>query len=390
MFLIRTVILLSLLVSGASAKCIPSETNICMSVDLFAGETGYYNLDRGSFEATPGSSPTITAKIGQTLTFDQTDPTNWFHAVGFAYAPDGAHGDDWGAKENPEIEGKGELQYFINGAIPACDDAGDTGLDCYEPEFFYPRADWIGKNYTAQLTITQDVAAKSSGGAIYYFCHIHSKMSGKILIKNADGTDYTNGSLQSPLYAPTTNDDFDKMCGTSHISEYADGGKKECNIKFFDGKKDTDFEKCLHAVDCQMHYEMYSETSPDEPDKIALFMQQMIPHHLNAVNMAKLLLKQSTQSELDSVEDLEDILNDIINTQNFQIHQFRNYLNAKGKLFHDSTVVPPTANKGSGSSNSTTTSSPTGSPTAKTSDAAECLANIPLILLSGAAALAML
>ena len=52
----------------------------------------------------------------------------------------------------------------------------------------------------------------------------------------------------------------------------------------------------------------------------------MIPHHVNAVNMAKLLLKTSTKKELAAVEDLEGILWNIVNTQNYQIHQFRNYL----------------------------------------------------------------
>ena len=57
------------------------------------------------------------------------------------------------------------------------------------------------------------------------------------------------------------------------------------------------------------------------------FLEQMIPHHLNAVNMAKLLLK----TDLDSVaatDGLEDILWDIVNVQNYQVHQFRNYLEA--------------------------------------------------------------
>lgn len=316
-----------------------------MSVDIFAGETGYYNLDRGNFETLTGSSPTITAKIGQTITFDQTDPTNWYHAVGFAYGPDGAHGDGWGAEdENPEVELAGELQYKINGLIPDCTDAGATGLDCYEPEFFYPRADWMEKTYTAELTITPGVAAASKGGVIYYFCHIHSKMSGKIIIKNTDGSDYSSGSEELSLYAPTVSDAFDTKCGTSHVSEYADGAENECSINFFAGTKNTDFEKCLHAVDCQMHYEMYSETTPDQEDNVALFMQQMIPHHVNAVNMAKLLLKQA-KDQVDAVGDLEGILYDIINTQNFQIHEFRHYLSSKGKLLHDSTVVPPTAKK---------------------------------------------
>ena len=168
-------------------------------------------------------------------------------------------------------------------------------------------------------------------------------MSGKIIIKNRNGRTYSNRTPELNLYEPIVNDAFDKKCGTSHVSEYADGASNECKIEFFAGKKDTDFEKCLHAIDCQMHYEMYSETGPNERDKIIMFMQQMIPHHANAVNMAKLLLKQATQAELDAVEDLEDILKEIINTQNYQIHQFRNYLNPEGKLLHGSSVVPPTA-----------------------------------------------
>ena len=34
----------------------------------------------------------------------------------------------------------------------------------------------------------------------------------------------------------------------------------------------------------------------------------MIPHHSNAVNMAKSLLKIASQADLDSVEGLEEIL----------------------------------------------------------------------------------
>ena len=55
-----------------------------------------------------------------------------------------------------------------------------------------------------------------------------------------------------------------------------------------------------------MHWDMYGTTTANHASKIQTFMQQMIPHHQNAVNMAKLLLKQSTQAEIDAVEDLED------------------------------------------------------------------------------------
>ena len=325
-----------------SAACTPSETNICMTVDLHAGETGYYKLDRGTGFDTSGPSPDLTLKIGTTYKFDQSDATNWYHAVGFAYFPDGAHGDDWGRDERDEVEGLGELLYKIDGAATTCPDAGDTGLDCYEPEFFLPREAWKAKMYTAELTITEAVAAKSKGGVLYYFCHIHSKMSGKIVIENADGSAYSSSSTQLSLYAPTTNAAFDTTCGTTGISPFQVGGVKQCNMNFFGGEKNTDFEKCLHAIDCQMHWDMYTETTPDS-DKIVTFMQQMIPHHQNAVNMAKLLLKLATQAEIDAVDGLEDILHNIINTQNYQIHQFKNYLNGAAvyKLLEDPEIIPP-------------------------------------------------
>ena len=279
-----------------------------MKVNLFMGETGYYE-----FAGYTGPSPDIEVRIGQTYTFDQTDPSNWYHAVGFAYFPDGAHGETWGGDERDEVEGLGELLYKINGAATTCPDAGDTGLDCYEPEFFYPRGDWMAKNYTAELTITQAMADRSHGGVIYYFCHIHSKMSGKLIIKNADGSNVTqaNGSplnqtAELSLYSVPSPDAFDTMCGTTGASAYADGGQKECASRFLPGTLDTDFEKCMQAIDCQMNKEMRVVGFDTHQSHIVTFMQQMIPHHANAVNMAKIILKLAP-SEAAAVEDFEDI-----------------------------------------------------------------------------------
>ena len=47
-----------------------------------------------------------------------------------------------------------------------------------------------------------------------------------------------------------------------------------------------------------MHWDMYGKTQSDATDKVKVFMQQMIPHHQNAVNMAKVILRQATQTEL--------------------------------------------------------------------------------------------
>jgi len=229
------------------------------------------------------------------------------------------------------VEGAGELLYKIDGAPTTCPHAGDTGLDCYEPEFFYPRADWMKKKYTAELTITQAMADKSHGGVIYYFCHIHSKMSGKLIIQNADGSAFVPSANPSPLplYSTYSPAGADLTCGTYEVTAFAGGGAKACQERFVCGSLDTNFENCLQAIDCKMKVEMKSETSADHQDKVAVFMQQMIPHHQNAVNMARILLKLVPAASIAAaMEDdgFADILHRIVNEQNYQIHQFRNYL----------------------------------------------------------------
>merc|ERR1719464_474414 len=65
-----------------------------------------------------------------------------------------------------------------------------------------------------------------------------------------------------------------------------------------------------------------------------LFIHQMIPHHQNAVNMAKALLKTGTvecddiMNEDDPNCDLQRVLRDIVVTQNNQIQVMQAYLKA--------------------------------------------------------------
>jgi hypothetical protein len=310
-----------LVASSAEALCTPNATHVCVTFDPFASEAGYYR-----FAGFPGVSPTINVTIGQTVTFDQSDVSNWFHPLGFAYAPDGAHGATWGGEEQPEIEGAGELQYLIDGAPPTCPDSGNTGLDCYEPEFFYPRAEWRSKKYTVQLTVTPAVAAASNGGVLYYFCHIHSKMSGKIQVLNTDGTLYNNSRPELPLYSPAVLPAFDATCGTFGVSPYAPDGPSACSEKFLLGSIDTDFERCMQAIDCMMMKGMMVSGFDSHGSEVTTFMQQMIPHHQNGVNMAKILLKLGSPSDIacalddcsgavPSEGELNDLLWDIINGQ---------------------------------------------------------------------------
>jgi hypothetical protein len=80
-------------------------------------------------------------------------------------------------------------------------------------------------------------------------------------------------------------------------------------------------------------------------DETALFIHQMIPHHQNAVNMAKTLLKSGKVvcADLTDEDDqdciLERILREIINGQNFQIQLMNGYLDAKGYPETDNCVV---------------------------------------------------
>ncbi|CAM9664286.1 unnamed protein product, partial [Ascophyllum nodosum] len=57
-------------------------------------------------------------------------------------------------------------------------------------------------------------------------------------------------------------------------------------------------------------------------------MHQMIPHHENAVNMAKVLLLNPGDEDLD--EEVEAMLREIVNSQNAQITFMRTYLEEQG------------------------------------------------------------
>ena len=127
--------------------------------------------------------------------------------------------------------------------------------------------------------------------------------------------------------------DFDKKCGTYGTGDYQESSGK-CDGPFICTEGDeTDemkaFGECLYAMDCAMEVGMQSILNNENP--IVTFIHQMIPHHANAVNMAKALLKTNTLD--DSVEEDADMLKivmEIINVQNFQINQMQGYLAGGG------------------------------------------------------------
>jgi len=103
------------------------------------------------------------------------------------------------------------------------------------------------------------------------------------------------------------------------------------------------FADCINAQDCSMFKGMTSGVSATGGET-ALFLHQMIPHHENAVNMAKTLM---SLGDLDCEEyDEEDpdcimyeIALSIIDVQNFQIQTMRGLLDAFGYPATDDCVV---------------------------------------------------
>jgi len=315
----------------------PTNSTYFASVDLFHGEQGYFQFE--GLQDEQHHSPDIEVTIGETLVLDQADHTNWFHPLGFSFLPDGFHGANWDSEPPKGVEvGKldtggddldydAKFRYYIDGTNEQCDRV--NRYDCYMDDFFMPKSDWKKSSFRVELDITQELADKSHGGVIFYFCRIHSKMSGRIIIRNADGTQATGkpGQDSPVLYTPPKMVSFDTECGTWGLGPYEPGvGDLACDdVKFLCGDMNTLFERCVQAMDCAMHHEMRTMDYKLHRDPVATFMHQMIPHHMNAVNMGRLILK-TTDAETLQASGLEDVVYSVINAQMYQIHFFRKYL----------------------------------------------------------------
>jgi len=320
----------------------PSKETYVARVNLLQGEQGYYQ-----FEGFPDEiySPDIEVTIGETLVFNQSDHTNWFHPLGFSFLPDGPHGPNWDSappvgvevgkldsgEDDPAYDSK--LRYYI-AEVNECERL--NRYDCYKDAFFTPKSDWVQSSYRVELDITQDLADMSHGGVIFYFCRIHSKMSGRIIIKNTDGTQATGkpGEKVPSLYTPDLMVGFDKECGTWGLGPYEPNvGELACDdMEFICGEVNTLFEMCIQAMDCAMHHQMRTMDYKLHQDPVATFMHQMIPHHMNAVNMGRLMLKTMDATTIQA-SGLEDTIYSVINSQMYQMHFFRKYLGTTGSTY---------------------------------------------------------
>jgi len=185
-----------------------------------------------------------------------------------------------------------------------------------------PEEQWANHKYAVKLEIP--LASKTS--SLFYFCHIHKGMSGEIEVRgeSVEGGNKLEQGFRD-YYIKTTK--FDRECGTSGVQQYHTHREDFCpGMRFLCGETlNSVFEECMEAIDCKMNHEMRVEQTGSP---LVVFMHQMIPHHENAVNMAKIALKHGGDlaSQSDPDLDVASLLRDIINTQNRQIQQMQQWL----------------------------------------------------------------
>ena len=90
-----------------------------VGVDLNAADLGAFYFEECGSDNT---YPVIGVEVGESYVFVQRGRSNYYHPLGFAYGPDGAHAG------NEEVEEE-YLTYRV--------DMEDIGLDGYEPLFFH-------------------------------------------------------------------------------------------------------------------------------------------------------------------------------------------------------------------------------------------------------------
>jgi hypothetical protein len=181
---------------------------------------------------------------------------------------------------------------------------------------------------------------------------MHQFMSGRIkLLQN--GVPVNEADEPPLVYEYDVPGSFDEQCGTFALDAFQ-LPHPQCPSTFICGtetvsaQQNTDsmsletYTDCLNSMNCAMFVGMSNGVSASSP--VALFIHQMVPHHQNAVNMAKLLLKSGklqcddlTAETTDCV--MEVILRSIINGQNMEIQQMRGVLKSKGYPETDSCVV---------------------------------------------------
>jgi len=276
-------------------------------VNRFAGKLGYFEI-----EGCAGVNPTIYLTVGRTYRFDQSDSSNWYHLIGFAYEADGWHVpvDELepgvvppGSTSNcDETLSCPSPMYWLNNEykgnysnapnlIPIPKEASDDyGIDNVEFLFRHPIGDWEWYGSFA-TTLTFDV--ESFDLDIFYFDVINEGMSGRIKLRDAEGNLLSPEDRYELPYAYDSISPYDHSCGTfGLVGSEASRTGSHCPTSFMCGSSGQDkssYANCADSINCAMLHDIAS--SHDNDDDTVLFLRQMIALGRNAVNMAKAILK---------------------------------------------------------------------------------------------------
>lgn len=317
--------------------CLVSKQELS-TADIASNCSGYFTFE----ECGDLINPTIGMEIGKTYVFEQKDRSNYYHPLGFAYFPDGAHA---GLDElEPGIPPYGSASecaddltcpapmYFKDGeylgnysnipeVLAATTGEEYFGLDDYEPLFYRPSHEWAGANFSISLKFDVDDFASD----LFYFCHIHQFMAGRIkLLKH--GVPVTSDDVPEVPYKYDKPGNFDVKCGSFGLDNFQLPNPQcfepfVCDVQSGNSNLEL-YAECIEAMNCHMLAGM--TTKATSMSGVALFIHHMVPHHQNAVNMAKSTLKLASYQCDDLTVDssdciLERILREIVNSQNFQI-----------------------------------------------------------------------
>merc|ERR1740117_545788 len=256
-------------------------------------------------------SPTVRVALGHVLVFDQSEHTNWYHPLTFGV----------GASLAPSTAGAASEEYRVDGHTV-------SGAS-YITQFRYPKEQWNSyHSYVVVLTVTQALVDEATaGGGLYYFSALHRGLDvpGQLTIGN-----------ERAERVLATRAAFDVACGTVGTAEFAPGaGRCDAGPSVMMCGTDASprppldswIKQCFAASDCRMASEMRSQLPAHERRDVT-FIQQMIPHHINAINMAKSALKLQSDRVGDAWDEMGVMMYTMINVQTEQIGFMQEYLAA--------------------------------------------------------------
>jgi hypothetical protein len=147
----------------------------------------------------------------------------------------------------------------------------------------------------------------------------------KLLKRGVPVNDQDTPALPEDYYNPVVSD-FDMTCGTHGLADFQ-LPHPQCPLTFVCDSEDASesmrlYAGCNNAMNCHMFAGM--TTGMTASSEIGLFLHHMIPHHQNAVNMGKALLKSNAIQCEGCV--MESLIRSLINRQNHEIQIMQNIL----------------------------------------------------------------